>query len=166
MSSSVIDRVRRATSTLGTACSYAYVVVFAVTIYEVFARYVLGRPTSWSIEVCALLAAVHYLVSGLQAQADDSHIRVDTLTSMVPSRVRRMLVAFQRLVVAAICAVLGYFAIRQAATALEGMERSGTQLNWPVPTFLKALVAVVLVALAVLAIVQLVQRRPEERHDA
>jgi TRAP-type C4-dicarboxylate transport system permease small subunit len=156
--------LQRATSTLGTACSYAYVVVFVVTLYEVFARYVFGRPTSWSIEVCSLLAAVHYLVSALQAQASDSHIRVDTLTALASVRVRRMLVAFQRLVVAAICAVLGFFAIRQAATALQGMERSGTQLNWPVPTFLKALVAIVLVLLAIMAIVQLMQRRPDDRH--
>jgi TRAP-type C4-dicarboxylate transport system permease small subunit len=149
---------RRTADTLALASSYGYALVFLLTLYEVFSRYVLRSPTSWTVEVCILLAAIHYLVGGVSALARDKHIRVDALTSQLPASWRRRLEQLEWLLVAAVCGVLGWWACRQAWVAIEGFERSGTQLNWPLPVVLKTLVAAVLLAMVVSALANLADR--------
>jgi hypothetical protein len=57
-----------------------------------------------------------------------------------------------------VCGVLGWWGCRQAWVAIEGFERSGTQLNWPLPVELKTLVAAVLLAMVVTALANLADR--------
>lgn len=148
-------RFRSAADAASIATSYGYGLVFALTLYEVFARYVLKRPTSWTMEVCILLAGVHYLVSGISALARDQHIRVDALTNILPQPARTAFAVVEWAVVALVCCVLGWWAIEQAWVAIAGFERSGTQMNWPLPVILKSLVAFVLLAMAAAALVNL-----------
>lgn len=156
---------RKAADAVALAASYGYALVFLLTLYEVVARYLLRSPTSWTMEVCILLAGVHYLVSGFSALARDQHIRVDALVSILPARVRRGLAWLEWTIVAGICVVLGWWAGRQAWVAIDGFERSGSQLNWPLPVILKTLVALVLLAMAVTAVLNLADRLPRERDD-
>jgi TRAP-type C4-dicarboxylate transport system permease small subunit len=156
---------RNAADAVALAASYGYALVFLFTLYEVVARYVLRSPTAWTMEVCILLAGVHYLVSGFSALARDQHIRVDALVSVLPRRVRRALEWLEWVIVAGVGVALGWWAGRQAWVAINGFERSGTQLNWPLPVILKTLVAIVLLAVAVTAVVNLADRLPRERDD-
>ena len=152
------DVLRRWTGRIATFASYGYVGVVVLTAYEVVARYVLQRPTYWSMEICVLLAALHYLVSGVEAQGNRTHIRVDFAVNMLPEAARRVCARLRQLIMLATCALLGYAGWLQAATAISGLERSGSQLNWPVPTVLKTLVAIVLTVMSLVAIVQLASR--------
>jgi len=150
---------RRLIQAADTAASYGYAVVFALTLYEVFARYVLRQPTSWTMEICVLLAGIHYLISGASTQATGQHIRVDALTQMLPPAVRQVLGVLELVVIAVVCSALCWWAFQQAQVAVVGLERSGTQLNWPLPAILKAFVAIVLATIACSAILRLVTKR-------
>ena len=51
---------------------------FAVS-YEVFSRYVLGRPTTWAFDTSYILYGTLFMMSGAYALARNSHVRGDFL---------------------------------------------------------------------------------------
>ena len=140
---------------LGEAISYVYAVVAVLTFGEVCARYFFNSPTQWSIEIVILLAAMHYMLAGPQAYASDDHIRITVLSERLPGRVQHALRIFERLVVAAACAMIGYWALHQATNALAIVERTGSNFNTPSPTILKIVLCVSLGLFMVQAVVHL-----------
>lgn len=142
---------------LGEGLSYVYAVIAVLTFGEVCARYFFNAPTQWTIEVVVLLASVHYLLSGPQAYASQNHIRITVLSERLPFRVQWALTVFERLVVTAVCAMIGYWALRQAMTALAITERTGSNLNMPSPTILKVVLVIALGLFALQAVVHLVR---------
>ncbi len=145
----------RGNQALGDAASYAYAVVALLTFGEVCARYLFNSPTQWTIEVVVMLAAVHYMLSGPQAYANDRHIRITVLYDRLPDAARRVLTAIERLMVAGVCGVVAYWAIRQADRALSIMERTGSNWNTPSPTILKMVLAVAMTLFSLQALVHL-----------
>jgi Tripartite ATP-independent periplasmic transporters, DctQ component len=51
---------------------------FAVT-YEVFSRYVLGRPTDWAFDASYILYGMLFIMSGAYAMSRNAHVRGDFL---------------------------------------------------------------------------------------
>jgi TRAP-type mannitol/chloroaromatic compound transport system permease small subunit len=51
---------------------------FAVS-YEVFSRYVLGRPTTWAFDTSYILYGTLFMMAGAYALARNSHVRGDFL---------------------------------------------------------------------------------------
>ena len=149
--------ITRFNQRVGQALSYVYAVVAVLTFGEVCARYFFNAPTQWTIEVVILLAAAHYIMSGPQAYANQSHIRITVLYDRLPHAAQKALTVFERLVVATVGALVGYWAVRQAESALSIMERTGSNLNTPSPTILKVVLAVGVGLIAVQAVVHLVR---------
>jgi TRAP-type C4-dicarboxylate transport system permease small subunit len=147
---------------VGEVLSYSYAVVFVVTIYEVFMRYVFHAPTQWTLEIALIAAALHYFFSGPQAIAADLHIRISFLADRFPRRARRFIDALGRLVgLVAMLAVL-YWAVLQAWTAIERGEGSGTILNSPLPIILKVALAASLLLMILLLAASLVTRKTSD----
>lgn len=147
----------RFNSRFGEAVSYVYAVVAVLTFGEVCARYFFNSPTQWSTEVVILLAALHYLLSGPQAYADQSHIRITVLYDRLPQAAQRVLTIVERLFVAAVCALVGYWSIVQARSALAIVERTGSNWNSPSPTILKVVLAVGMGLMALQAVAHLIR---------
>ena len=63
------------------------VLTFAVS-YEVFSRYVFGRPTSWAYDVSYILYGSLFVMAGAYALSRNSHVRGDFLYRKWPPRVQ------------------------------------------------------------------------------
>jgi TRAP-type C4-dicarboxylate transport system permease small subunit len=94
-----IDRLLRWTlaANLGFMTSLVFV--------SVFFRYVLNRPLAWSEELASLLFAWLTFVGAYVGFRTRSHIRIDTLTTLLPPPVRRVIRNFVDLCVLVLLAL-------------------------------------------------------------
>lgn len=144
---------------LGDLLAYGYVVVFVLTFGEVMARYLLNSPTQWTLEVCLIVAGLHYILCGPQVSANDGHIAVTTVTDTFSPRGQRIVRQIGYLVSLACCLVLIVGAWNQAAFSVEVNERSGTIFNSRLPMILKMALVAAFVLMALEFSVKLLRSR-------
>ena len=72
-------------------CMAVIAFVVAVMFYEVVMRYVFEAPTLWANEMSLWMAAFVFLLSGLYAMQQRSHIRIYILYDMMPRTAQRAL---------------------------------------------------------------------------
>jgi TRAP-type mannitol/chloroaromatic compound transport system permease small subunit len=63
----------------------------ASTCLEVFSRYVLGSPTSWSYELGTMGMGAHFLLGAAYALKCRAHVRIDLLYARYPVKVQALL---------------------------------------------------------------------------
>ena len=63
------------------------ILTFAVS-YEVFSRYIFGRPTTWAYDVSYILYGTLFVMAGAYALSRNSHVRGDFLYRKWPPRVQ------------------------------------------------------------------------------
>ena len=64
-------------------------VIVIIMMYEVFMRYVMELPTIWVNEMSLWMAGWVYLLAGIYAMQQRSHIRITMLYDVVPRWLRR-----------------------------------------------------------------------------
>ena len=128
-------------------------VIVAITLYEVAARYIFVKPTIWANELSLFLSAIVFLVSGVYAMQRNEHLRISVLHDAVPRRVRRTFDAISLACTIVFCGGLAWFGFPTSWQALVTWERFGTAWNPPIPAVIKPLIVVVAAAMAVLAVV-------------
>jgi TRAP-type mannitol/chloroaromatic compound transport system permease small subunit len=151
------DPFGRAIQFIGRHTSVVFLVVVAITAYEVVMRYVFEAPTIWVHEITVLLAAAAFVIGGPLVHASRGHIAISYFFERMPARWQRFVRLFNTFATLVCLVILSYAAIDQAAVSLRDMETSGTALNLPSPPFLKTLFAVACVTLALQTLVHLVQ---------
>lgn len=72
----VIDSVNERA---GSISGWLVLILIAVILYEVIARYVFNRPTTWSFGTFCMLSGALIVLGWAYAQRLDSHIRVDVI---------------------------------------------------------------------------------------
>jgi TRAP-type C4-dicarboxylate transport system permease small subunit len=85
--------------------------IVTMTIWQVFSRYVLNAPSSWSDEVAQLLLVWAAFLGAAVGVKRNSHIQIDLVGGRLPAPVRRytaLLVNALMLVVAVSMAVYGW----------------------------------------------------------
>lgn len=130
---------------LGQACGVFYLAAIALSVYEVFTRYVLDTPTVWTTEVIMALCASAWLLSAAAVTQQNRHITV-TVMELVVSR--RTWAIMRRIgIVISIVAILGllWASFTPSLRAIAHIERSGSAFNPPVPSYLKVMIMVALV---------------------
>jgi tripartite ATP-independent transporter DctM subunit len=145
---SVIAHVSRF---IGHAIPPLYLVCAAITVFEVFTRYVLATPTQWAFEVVMTLCALAWVLSAGYVTLYRRHIAITVITDMAGPETRRML----SLVSTVISVVAIYLLLEASLTpmlkSVELVQRTGSGFNSPMPMMLK----IGLVAGTVLYVVQL-----------
>ncbi|MCZ7657893.1 MAG: TRAP transporter small permease subunit [Xanthobacteraceae bacterium] len=69
---------------LGRLAMLLLVALVCAMLYEVFMRYVVGRPTEWAFDISYMLnGALFYLAAGY-AMRHNAHVRIDFLSSRLP----------------------------------------------------------------------------------
>ena len=155
------DRVTRLVDTFGQAASYLYLVVVAITAYEVAMRYLFNAPTIWVHEVAVALAATCFVIGGPLVHQRQQHITISVIYDRLRPAAQRWARALSALLTLVFGILLTYAAWLQAVLALKSGETSGTALNWPIPAYLKTLflvAAVVLTAQSLLHLIRDVRR--------
>lgn len=124
---------------LGHASAQLYLVAVAVTVSEVFARYVLARPTSWAFEIALTLCGAAWVLSSGYVTLRNRHIAITLIEAVASPRLLYRLAVVNHVIGIGAMLLLAYACWGQAATALGLPERSGTGFNSTAPTILKTL---------------------------
>ncbi|WP_170432557.1 TRAP transporter small permease subunit [Ruegeria arenilitoris] len=72
----------------GQIAAWLLVPLVAIMCFEVFCRYVLAAPTTWSYEFSYMLTAANYLLAFAMVLRHDANMRVDILYNTLPVRFR------------------------------------------------------------------------------
>jgi len=71
--------VDRLSTWLGQVFAWAIVLLTALISWEVFSRYVLGRPHAWMLDVQIMLYGVLFMMAGAYTLSKNGHVRGDVL---------------------------------------------------------------------------------------
>lgn len=151
--------ITRFNRSVGDLFSYGYIIVFLLTFYEVFARYLLNAPTQYTLEITLILAGLHYLLCGPQVSADNGHIAVTTITDHLPAQWQERLRRVGLAVSLACCVVLIWASWNQASFSIEVNERSGTIFNSPLPIILKVALLISFILMALQSFAYLIEKK-------
>lgn len=163
----IIDLV---SESVGTSVALLYLMVFAVTVFDVAMRYVFDSPTVWGLELVVAIAGIQYVLGGAQAIKNDAHVRIDVVYDQLPARVRRVMDVVAAALMTAFLLVVAYFGWEQAAPSLARGETSGAGWNSHAPMYMKLAIPVGAALMAAQAFVQLARavarlgRQPESHH--
>lgn len=142
-----IDRLSRG---IGAIVSYFYLVIVAITAYEVVMRYVLLQPTIWVHDLAVALCALGFVFGGPVALSARQHIAITALYEHFGAGTRRRLDVVNSLLSVVYLAVLVWATYLLAVPAVITNEMTGTAWNVPIPMILK----VALLAGAILMLLQ------------
>ena len=153
---------------LGRPVSIAFLVVTAITFYEVVMRYVFDAPTSWVHETTIAVTGVCFAFGGAYCLAVDKHIRVVLVYDALSPGVRRWFDVVISLVGCAACALMAWAAWGLASKAfwmpsgVFRLETTGSAWNPPTPAIVKAVLLGMLCVMTIQFALQAIRhlRRP------
>ena len=148
-------------------CMVLVAAVVLVMFYEVVVRYIFEKPTLWANELSLWLAGFVFLLSGLYAMQQRSHIRIYILYDMMPRSVQRVCDVISTVLIVLFAAAVVYGGWNEARDKLLRWETFGTAFDPPIPATLKPAVLVIVVLVAVQAVSNLIHDWSKERieHD-
>ena len=145
------------------------VLIVLVMLYEVVARYVFEKPTLWANELSLWMAAFLFLLAGLYAMQQRSHIRIYVIYDLMPRWGQRLsdCISVALIWVFAFCVVWGGYS--EAITKLMRWEAFGTAWDPPLPGTLKPGIVLLTVMVALQALSNLIadwNKAPEHHSPA
>ncbi len=134
---------------LGRTVAWCFAAIVLILVYEVVARYAFNAPTTWAHESAILLASFGFVFGGAFCMAEGTHMRITLLVERRPA-LAHFSDTLSLLVGIIYLAGLTLAAWRMAERAIWRFslsggwnpERSGSTLNSPLPSYLKALLFV------------------------
>ncbi|MDC0610627.1 TRAP transporter small permease [Vibrio sp.] len=82
--------IRFIVSLIGKSVSYLLPVLAGIVCFEVFARYVLERPTIWGYDTSLFIFGYIAALGGAYAQQKEAHINVDIVYAKVSEKTKRI----------------------------------------------------------------------------
>ena len=152
---------------LSRICMALVVVIVSVMFYEVVVRYVFEAPTLWANELSLWMAGFVFLLSGLYAMQQRSHIRIYILYDMMPRNLQRLCDVVSTVLIVVFAAAVVYGGYGEAWDKLMRWETFGTAFDPPIPATIKPTVLVIVVLVAIQSISNLIHDWSKERieHD-
>lgn len=141
---------------LGRVTMVLIVLMTGVMLFEVVRRYVFERPTLWANELSLWLAGIVFLLAGLYAMQQRSHIRIFLLYDAVPRWLQRVFDVISTVLIVLFAAALIYGGYGEAFDKFLRWETFGTAFDPPIPATLKPLVLVVVALVALQAVANLI----------
>ena len=122
---------------LGKACGVFYFAAIMLSVYEVFMRYALGAPTSWTSETIMMLVATAWLFCVGAVTQQRRHITVTTMELLVGetvwNRMKKIAIALSMLGVAGLIIMLWGPMVK----VLQSPQTTGSAFDPPSPTYVK-----------------------------
>lgn len=136
----LVDRISRYLSYLA---ALALIVGVLVSCYEVFARYVLSKPTLWSGELVQILFGSIFLLCGADNIRTGGHVAIDFVQNLLSSLTARILAVTVSFVLCVYAGVFLKVVWKRATDSISILETSNTPWDPPIwPLSLLLLVAV------------------------
>jgi TRAP-type C4-dicarboxylate transport system permease small subunit len=122
---------------LGKACGVFYLAAIGLSVYEVFMRYALDAPTSWTSETIMALVATAWLFCVGAITQQRRHITVTTMELLVGevmwSRMKKFAIALSIVGVVGLIIMLWGPMVK----VLQSPQTTGSAFDPPVPTYIK-----------------------------
>lgn len=134
--------ISRTSVFLGRGCGIFYLTAIALSIYEVFMRYVLGTPTAWTNEVIMALVATAWMLCIGAVTQQHRHITVTAMELVVGERVWRRMARIAVMLSLLAAAGLLYASWKPMVSVLASPLTSGSSFDSPAPTYIKTLLVV------------------------
>ena len=83
--------VDRFTTRVGKIAAWLLIALMVLVCVDVFARYVLNRPTQWGFELSTMMYGVLFMMCGAYTLAQDGHVRGDFLYGSMKPRTQASL---------------------------------------------------------------------------
>ncbi|KIT15240.1 TRAP transporter small permease subunit [Jannaschia aquimarina] len=132
-------------------------ILVGVMFYEVIARYVFAAPTLWANEMSLWLAVFIFLLAGLYAMQQRSHIRIYLLYDVCPRWVQRTFDVISTGLILLFAFMLFWGGYNEARDKFLRWETFGTAFDPPIPATVKPLILVVVALVALQAIFNLIR---------
>lgn len=126
----------------GLAVAQLYLIAALLTVYDVFARYVLNAPTQWGSEIVMVLCAVAWMISAGYVTLKKRHIGITVFYLMASDRGKWRLDFFAYVVGALALFLLADDQLPRALESIDLREKFGSAFNSPQPMVLKTVLVV------------------------
>ena len=144
-------------------CMAVVAILVVVMFYEVVVRYIFEQPTLWANELSLWMAGFVFLLSGLYAMQQRSHIRIYILYDMMPRSVQRVCDVISTVLIVIFAAAVIYGGYGEAWDKLMRWETFGTAWDPPIPATIKPAVLVIVVLVALQAVSNLIHDWSKDR---
>ena len=140
--------------------------VVGVMFFEVVARYIFEKPTLWANETSLWLAGFIFLLSGIYAMQQRSHISIYLVYDMMPRNMQRACDVISTMLICAFAFFILWGSWTEASQKFMRWETFGTAFDPPIPATTKMLIIVATMLLAVQAVANLISdwSRQAEAH--
>ncbi|WP_282039330.1 TRAP transporter small permease subunit [Halomonas alimentaria] len=161
-----IERLTRWAGWFGALLTFPLILAL---VYEVFSRYVLGRPTLWAFEVSYMVMGAIFMFGMANALREGQHVSVDLLSLRWSARVNALVFLVGYLLFLPVVTWLVWELGKYALEAFESNERSGRSawnpVIWPVflSWWLGFLLLLLQISAEILKAVGTLKGQPEDR---
>ena len=132
-------------------------VLVCVMVFEVFMRYVIERPTLWANELSLWMAGFIFILSGLYAMQQRSHIRIYLLYDLLPRPLQRLCDVISVGLIVLFAFFLFWGGWGEASQKYLRWETFGTAFDPPIPATLKPMILIVVTLVAIQAVANLIR---------
>lgn len=123
----VANRVRASFDKVLNALAYfCGVMLFIMTFsicYEVLMRHVIGKPTSWAVDVSSFILVYITFFAATWVLRNDRHVAVDMVIDRLQPRVRSFVKCLTSVIAMLACAIFAWEALRLAWLSFESKSK-------------------------------------------
>ncbi|MBD3678746.1 MAG: TRAP transporter small permease [Rhodobacteraceae bacterium] len=141
---------------MGRVAMMLIVLLVMVMFYEVVLRYVFEKPTLWANELSLWMAGFIFLLAGLYAMQQRSHIRIYLIYDMMPRWAQKTSDVVSVVLIWAFTVSMIWGGLGEAQAKILRWETFGTAFDPPIPATLKPMVLLVILLVSVQAIANLI----------
>ena len=156
---------------VGLVCSrismIAISIVVLVMFYEVVSRYVFVKPTLWANELSLWIAGFIFLLSGLYAMQQRSHIRIYIIYDMFPRWLQKSSDVLSVFLIWVFTFTLIWGGFNESRDKIFRWETFGTAWDPPIPATIKPAILFIILLVAIQALSNLIAdwRKVPEHHS-
>jgi TRAP-type C4-dicarboxylate transport system permease small subunit len=132
------------------------VVLVGVMFYEVVVRYVFEQPTLWANELSLWIAGFIFLLAGLYAMQQRSHIRIFLLYDLMPRPLQNICDVISTALIFVFAFAMIWGSYNEARDKLIRWETFGTAFDPPIPATMKPLILLLIALVAMQALMNLI----------
>ena len=134
----------------------AITVVVLVMFYEVVSRYVFVKPTLWANELSLWIAGFIFLLAGLYAMQQRSHIRIYVIYDMFPRWAQKASDVLSVFLIWTFTFTLIWGGFNESRDKILRWETFGTAWDPPIPATIKPAILFIILLVAIQAISNLI----------
>ena len=150
-------RIDKVAMFVGRITMMLIITMTCVMLYEVFLRYAVEKPTRWANELTLWIAGFVFLLSGLYAMQQRSHIRIFILYDAVPRWMQHVFDTIWVFLLAVFAFFMVFGSYKQVfVTKFYKWEMFGTAFDPPIPATIQPMILIMIVLIAIQAILNLI----------